>query len=55
MPVMKHLLPIIIEETFSLPCVRRSPGPQGQLKKIMITGAVASIPTMHIRYEGTQA
>ncbi|KAH9821492.1 heme peroxidase [Melampsora americana] len=55
MPVMKHLLPIIIEETFALPCVRRSPGPQGQLKKVMITGAVASIPTMHIRYEGTQS
>ncbi|KAG0147061.1 hypothetical protein CROQUDRAFT_670749 [Cronartium quercuum f. sp. fusiforme G11] len=55
LPVFENILPIIINQVFSLPKVRRSPGHEGKLDKIMITGAVAGVPTMHIRYDGTKA
>lgn len=47
-----HILPVIVNQVFSLHKVRRAPDRQGKLAKISITGSVASIPTMHIRYDG---
>lgn len=52
LPSFSHILPMVMKEVLSLPNVRRAPGRQGLLDKIIITGNVACIPTMHIRYDG---
>ncbi|KAG0151771.1 hypothetical protein CROQUDRAFT_56657 [Cronartium quercuum f. sp. fusiforme G11] len=54
LPIFAKLVPKMIYEVFSLSKVRRSPGRQGELSKILITGMTASIPTMHLRYDGTR-
>lgn len=54
LPMFEIILPVIINQVFSLNKVQRAPGLQGMLEKIMITGSSSSIPTMHIRYDGAK-
>ncbi|KAH9821510.1 heme peroxidase [Melampsora americana] len=53
--VFEHIVPIVISQILSLSQVRRAPGGQGKLGKLGIKGSISSIPTMHIRYDGTKS